>query len=114
MRNYDCAYGHPEGATARTVAKLSRVILLAPVVLSLGWFEARHARVQGHHAGVSKSLIPLFVVGFILVVLFNSFFPLPAPAKNAIVMATTLMLSIALAAMGLKTAPAGPGSHGAS
>ncbi|WP_376767694.1 YeiH family protein [Mesorhizobium zhangyense] len=86
-----------------TVAKLSRVMLLAPVVLSLGLMATRRARRKGQDQMTAKAPVPWFVLGFIAMVAFNSAVTLPTEAKGLIVMATTFMLSMALAAMGLET-----------
>ncbi|MGJ5177939.1 YeiH family protein [Bradyrhizobium oligotrophicum] len=86
-----------------TVAKLARVMLLAPVVLTLGLLATRRARHAGHgHAGAQPPL-PWFVFGFIALVAVNSLITVPAEAKTVIVTATTFLLSMALAAMGLET-----------
>lgn len=86
-----------------TVAKLSRVMLLAPVVLSLGFMATRRARKNGHNHAAAKAPVPWFVLGFIALVGVNSVVSIPADAKSVIVIATTFMLSVALAAMGLET-----------
>ena len=86
-----------------TVAKLTRVMLLAPVVLGLGLVEARRNSNAGHHAGAARTSIPWFVLGFIAVVALNSVLPLPPAAKGIASTATTFLLSVALAAMGLET-----------
>lgn len=86
-----------------TVAKLSRVMLLAPVVLSLGLMATRRARRNGNSQMTAKAPVPWFVLGFIAMVAFNSAVTIPSEAKSMIVMATTFMLSMALAAMGLET-----------
>jgi len=84
-----------------TIAKLSRVMMLAPVVVALG-FMARRARSTEHSRAKPVSL-PWFVLGFVALVAVNSIITIPAPAKAAIVTATTFLLSVALAAMGLET-----------
>jgi uncharacterized integral membrane protein (TIGR00698 family) len=84
-----------------TIAKLSRVTLLAPVVITLGLLA--RSRAQGamqHHA---KAPIPWFVLGFIALVGINSVVTIPGAVKPMIVALTTFLLSMALAAMGLET-----------
>lgn len=86
-----------------TVAKLARVMLLAPVVITLGVLAARRARHGGHgHAG-AKAPLPWFVLGFVALVGVNSIITIPADVRTMIVTATTFLLSMALAAMGLET-----------
>ena len=83
------------------IAKLSRVMMLAPVVIGLGIMSrARH----GHAHGKSKSVpLPWFVLGFIALVGVNSVVTVPPALKTEIVTATTFLLTVALAAMGLET-----------
>ena len=86
-----------------TVAKLSRVMLLAPVVLCLGFAEGRRAGRTGDRAETARTPIPWFVLGFIAVVALNSVLPLPQAATSVASTVTTFLLSMALAAMGLET-----------
>lgn len=87
-----------------TIAKLSRVMLLAPVVITLGLLVARR---QSHRHGgqdvSGKAPMPWFLVGFIALVALNSAVVIPADVKNVIVPVTTFLLSVSLAAMGLET-----------
>src|SRR5258708_25949134 len=86
-----------------TVAKLSRVMLLAPMVIAIGFLAARGAK-GGKSAGASSARppVPWFVLGFVALVGVNSFVTIPAGARAWIIAATTFLLSIALAAMGLE------------
>jgi uncharacterized integral membrane protein (TIGR00698 family) len=86
-----------------TVAKLTRVMMLAPVVLSLGVIAARRARRTGEGTGHATPPMPWFVLGFVALVVLNSVVAVPAAAKGWIVSGTAFLLSIALAAMGLET-----------
>ncbi len=87
-----------------TVAKLTRVMMLAPVVFTLGFLAVRRA---AHSADKSASRaappMPWFVLGFIGMVIFNSVATIPAEPKAWITAGTTFMLSMALAAMGIET-----------
>jgi uncharacterized integral membrane protein (TIGR00698 family) len=88
-----------------TIAKLSRVMLLAPVVITLGLLAARgrsHHR-DGAANAAGKAPMPWFLVGFIALVAVNSLVVVPPDVKHVIVPVTTFLLSIALAAMGLET-----------
>lgn len=85
-----------------TIAKLTRVSMLAPMVLALGFAAARRRKhTQGH--GQSQAPMPWFVLGFIALVGLNSVFAIPAAFKAHAVIVTTFLLSLALAAMGLET-----------
>jgi len=86
-----------------TIAKLSRVMMLAPVVITLGLLAARRARAAGEAQCDAKAPMPWFVLGFIALVGFNSLVTIPGDVKAIVVTATTFLLSMALAAMGLET-----------
>lgn len=84
-----------------TIAKLSRVMLLAPVVITLGLIAVR----QGGRASqpAKRAPIPWFVLGFIALIAINSVIAIPAEAKGWTASITTFLLSMSLAAMGLET-----------
>jgi uncharacterized integral membrane protein (TIGR00698 family) len=90
-----------------TIVKLSRVTLLAPMILALGYFSMRDRQTtDGDRVGQPKQQampMPWFVVGFVAMMLFNSFDLIPAADKAYLIQATTLLLTVALAAMGLET-----------
>jgi uncharacterized integral membrane protein (TIGR00698 family) len=86
-----------------TVAKLTRVMMLAPMVIGLGLIAARRLKKEGPAEKRKAPPLPLFVLGFIALVVVNSLVHIPPSAKPAIVATTTFLLSMALAAMGLET-----------
>jgi uncharacterized integral membrane protein (TIGR00698 family) len=86
-----------------TIAKLSRVMMLAPTVIVLGLTASQQALKHGRVHNRSKPALPWFVLGFVALVGVNSVVTIPTEARNAIVLLTTLLLSMALAAMGLET-----------
>jgi uncharacterized integral membrane protein (TIGR00698 family) len=94
--------GPVAGETA-TVAKLTRVMMLAPLVIGLGVIAARRSAHAANGAKRAAPPMPWFVLGFVAMMILNSLVTIPAPAKAIIVPATTFMLSMALAAMGLET-----------
>ncbi|WP_165129377.1 YeiH family protein [Bradyrhizobium sp. 6(2017)] len=84
-----------------TVSKLARVLLLAPVVLTLSLvtrFTVQRTREQS-----AKPPLPWFALGFVAVVAVNSVITIPGGAKSAMISLATFLLTIALAAMGLET-----------
>lgn len=95
-------HGHVAGEIG-TIAKLTRVGLLAPVVLILGVLANRRQSGANSPTRAAKAPIPWFVFGFLAMMAFNSVVPLHGTLKSAIVSATTFLLSVALAAMGLET-----------
>ena len=92
----------PAAGQFGTVAKLTRVMMLAPLVIGLGVIAARKAR-----GGATKDRkappMPWFVLGFIAVMLLNSMITVAPAEKTHIVLLTNFLLSMALAAMGLET-----------
>jgi uncharacterized integral membrane protein (TIGR00698 family) len=86
-----------------TIAKLSRVMLLAPTIIALGWLASRSRTSPETTATASRPPMPWFVLGFVAVVGLNSLIPIPAADRTAIAAVTTFLLSVALAAMGLET-----------
>lgn len=82
-----------------TVAKLARVMMLAPVVIALGLVAARAA---GRGAAERTSApTPWFVLGFVALVVINSVVAIPADVKTLAAPLTTFLLTVALAAMGM-------------
>lgn len=95
-----------------TIVKLTRVMMLAPVILALAAFWVREKNhgdpdVAGpEEAGAAQSRwahIPWFAFGFLALILVNTLFPLEATAKADTAMVTTFLLAVAVAAMGLET-----------
>ena len=86
-----------------TIAKLSRVTLLAPMVLALGWFASRKRGQTPVGAARKSAPMPYFALGFIALILINTLDILPPAIRTGSVPVTTFLLSIALAAMGLET-----------
>lgn len=94
------AAGHavsPEAENAAVIAKMLRVMMLAPFLLLLSRFaragESRGARVR----------FPWFALGFIAVALFNSLHLLPQPAVDGLNRLDNFLLAVAMAALGLTT-----------
>lgn len=86
----------PESGEVGTIAKLARVAMLAPMLLAFG-FVVRRGKSQP-----SSTSFPWFVVAFIAVAALNSVVDIPAGIRSAIGVATTLLLSVGLAALGLQ------------
>lgn len=82
-----------------TVAKLTRVAMLAPMVIALGLMARRKSSSDQQAA---RPPMPWFVAAFVAVVALNSLVAIPAEVKSAMALATTIMLTMGLAAMGLQ------------
>jgi len=93
------AFQHSDAAGQYgTVAKLARVMLLAPLVLAMAAFDPSRGRTAG-----ARAPMPWFVLGFVCLVLVNSVVDLPRFVLDQAALATGFLLSAALAAMGLQT-----------
>lgn len=82
-----------------TVTKLSRVALLAPVLLALTLLLRDKAQAKGG----AQTLLPPMVWGFLGVVLVVSLVPLPAPLVAALKLASKMLLVLGMAALGYTT-----------
>ncbi len=88
--------------TVAVIVKLARVLLLAPVVAGLSIRQRRLLKKQGQ-GGAEMTLppiVPLFVVGFLLMVLIRSFVPVPVPVLTVGKIAQTALLSAAMFGLG--------------
>lgn len=83
-----------------TVTKLSRVLLVVPIIVSLGW-QTRRPRQPGQPERTLP--IPWFVLFFCLLVGVNSLGLVAQPIKAAVLSGNQLLLCLSLAAMGLET-----------
>ncbi|RVB73828.1 YeiH family protein [Mesorhizobium sp. M7A.F.Ca.CA.004.06.1.1] len=81
-----------------TVAKLTRVAMLAPMVVALGLMARRRSSSEV----AARPPMPWFVAAFVAIVALNSLVPVPAEVKSAMALATTIMLTMGLAAVGLQ------------
>jgi uncharacterized integral membrane protein (TIGR00698 family) len=86
-----------------TIAKLSRVMMLAPVVITLGLLARRDAKTTGADARGASVPVPWFALGFVAMMILNSVIHVPQAVMGIIVPVTTFLLTMALAAMGLET-----------
>ena len=94
----------PACVDVATMVKLTRVVLLAPALIVVG---AIHQRAQAAEVGrVTYSWreppVPWFVIGFLVVGVFNTLGVL-TPVQAHVTTASVLLMAIAMAAMGLNT-----------
>jgi uncharacterized integral membrane protein (TIGR00698 family) len=80
---------------------MTRVMLLAPALIAIGWFLHR-GRSEEDQSGTGL-VIPWFAVGFILVAGFNSLALLPTTVVDTIIAIDTYLLTMAMTALGLST-----------
>lgn len=85
------------------IVKMIRVMLLVPVLLSLGYWVAAQARNSSATAAKGKVAIPWFALGFLGVIAFNSLNLLPANVIDIINYIDTFLLTMAMVALGAET-----------
>lgn len=98
------AAGHaisPEAENAAVIAKMLRVMMLAPFLLLLSAWIQRHTPLRETQPRALP--FPWFALLFIAVALFNSFHLLPVGWIALINQFDTLLLAMAMAALGLTT-----------
>lgn len=98
------ARGQQTGEFA-TVAKLARVLMLAPLIIVMGmWWSRRLARHATHGAPVAaRAPMPWFVFGFLGMVILGDAVTLDPAMRSGAQLVTQALLSFALAAVGLET-----------
>ncbi|WP_231757236.1 YeiH family protein [Microbulbifer elongatus] len=89
-----------EAMNAAVVAKLIRVMLLAPVVIALSMLMFRNTADTGEKRPVP---IPWFVFGFIAAAALNSVLVLPETVLDGLKFSAQICLAVAMAALGFKT-----------
>lgn len=90
-----------DAGTVATFVKLLRVAMLVPVMLGLTLWQSRHGRST---EGARRPLLPAFLVGFIAVAVANSLGWIPAHAQELTARTAHILLTVSIAALGLKTA----------
>lgn len=86
-----------------TVAKLTRVMTMAPMVFAMAAFLPSLGDAGAERP---KAPLPWFVLGFIALVAINSVVSIPSTLKADTNVVSTFLLTMALAAMGLETSVA--------
>jgi len=93
-----------EMADAAVIVKMTRVIMIAPMLIVLGLYLAWDAKkAGGEHNEKMKLVIPWFAVYFIMVAGFNSLHLLPQNLVNLINEVDTFLLTMAMTALGMGT-----------
>lgn len=93
-----------EMANAAVIVKMTRVIMIAPMLILLGFYLAYSAKKEGGEASSkTKLVIPWFAVYFIFVAGFNSFHLIPQHIVDFINQIDTFLLTMAMTALGMGT-----------
>jgi uncharacterized integral membrane protein (TIGR00698 family) len=105
---YGAAFSVSEGAlNIATLVKLSKVVMLIPLLLVLGLMQ-RRASTFGARAPIP---VPWFVIGFVLVLGFNSVVTVHPQVRAAILQGDQFLFLMVMIALGLTT-PLAPLLHG--
>ena len=100
-------YGEEAGEFA-VVVKLTRVLMLVPMVLMIGWIAGFSAR---NSSGAGRSLfdvlrnlpLPIFIAGFVGMVAINSMGLISTGPRSVMIAVSAFLFAMALAALGLET-----------
>lgn len=93
-----------EMADAAVIVKMTRVIMIAPMLIVLGLYLAWSAKREGgSRDDKMKLVIPWFAVYFIMVAGFNSFHLIPQNIVDIINEIDTFLLTMAMTALGMGT-----------
>ena len=93
-----------EMADAAVIVKMTRVIMIAPMLIVLGLYLAWSAKREGGSRDEkTKLVIPWFAVYFIMVAGFNSFHLIPQNIVDMINQIDTFLLTMAMTALGMGT-----------
>ena len=82
-----------------TLVKLTKVLMLIPLLLAIGWWRRRGAP----RDGAAPLPFPWFVAGFAAVVALNSSITLPGPVRHAILRVDLMLFLMTMVALGLDT-----------
>jgi uncharacterized integral membrane protein (TIGR00698 family) len=91
--------GGPEAGNSATIVKLARVLMLAPLIIAIGFRQSHDLR----PTAAPVPLLPWFIVGFVALVAFGSMIEVPPNARQIAATTTSFLFAVALAALGLST-----------
>lgn len=90
-------------ANDAVIVKMTRVILIAPMLILLGLYLSWQTKREGGEGSGLQLVIPWFAVYFIGVAAFNSFHLLPGELVERINTIDTFLLTMAMSALGMQT-----------
>jgi len=92
-----------EMANSAVIVKMTRVIMIAPMLIALGIYLSMQAKKTGGTTGAVKLVIPWFAVYFIGMAGFNSLQLVPQNIVDVINEIDTFLLTMAMTALGMGT-----------
>ncbi|MCW8896188.1 YeiH family protein [Sulfurimonas sp.] len=90
-------------ANSAVIVKMTRVIMIAPMLIVLGIYLSYTAKNTGTQTGVVKLVIPWFAVYFVGMAGFNSLQIVPQNIVDSINIIDTFLLTMAMTALGMGT-----------
>lgn len=98
------AMNSTEIASTAIIVKMTRVLLLVPLLLIIAFAGRSKANATtSDQKGKSKITIPWFAFGFLITIVINSILPIPAFVTSAINSFTDFALTMAMVALGMGT-----------
>ncbi len=94
------AHGQVSGEFG-TIAKLARVLMLAPMIIGLGYLLSRRDAASGRPSAAIP--VPWFVLGFVAMIAVASSGLASSQVRQGVALAAQCLLALALAAVGLET-----------
>ncbi len=94
--------GGTDASQAAIIVKMTRVLMMIPLLLGLGWFYQR-LETNKETGQTFRPATPWFVIGFAVCVVLNSIFTMPADLHVAVVYFDTVLLTMAMVALGMET-----------
>ncbi|GAA1396586.1 YeiH family protein [Luteococcus peritonei] len=91
----------PEALKVAVVVKLARVLMLAPLTIAIGWWLRRRHVAAEQDQGHRPPLVPLFVLGFLAMVVVASLHLLPHDALAGAKLVQTALLAAAMFGLGM-------------
>lgn len=92
-----------ETSDPAVIVKMTRVIMIAPMLILLGLYLSYSAKQSGTEGGAVKLVIPWFAVWFLGMAGVNSLHIIPASAVEVINRIDTFLLTMAMTALGIET-----------
>lgn len=89
----------PTALAPAVIVKLTRVVLLAPMVAGMSLWRRRRGTASYPH-GRKPPLLPLFVIGFLAMIAARSLIPLPGPMLASAALLEEILLAAALFGLG--------------
>ncbi len=89
----------PQVLSDAIITKLLRVAFLLPAIAGIAWWVAK----GGESAGDARPSPPVFLFGFLALVILNSLGVVPAGIKGAVGEVSSFLIIAAIAALGIKT-----------